>query len=134
MLGYKLYNGLKAEVEVKKREKFKANEDFILSTMSQEEYQVKTFMLNEQINLLNNLAEKELDRLEHLKDREKEEAIYNRWAIVTQGKGGLVEIGNLGWFTEDCEELFILDYCKEKGIEIVKNEVYEERVRIVESK
>ena len=134
MLGYKLYNGLKAEVEVKEREKFKAKEDFILSTMSQEEYQIKTFMLNEQINLLNNLAEKELDRLEHLKDKGKEMAVHHRWAIMTQGKDGLKEIGNLGWFTEDCEELFILDYCKEKGIEIMKNEVYEEVVRIVETK
>ena len=134
MLGYKLYNELKAEVEIKKQEKNKKDEDFVLNKIDQEEYQIRTFMLNEQINLLNNLARKEFDRLEHLKGEKKDKAILHRWAIMTHGKEGLIEIGNLGWFTEDCEELFILDYCKEKGIKITKNEVYEEVVRIVETK
>ena len=58
MLGYQLYNGLRIEVERKKREKAKASEDFVLNKMSQSEYQIKTFMLNEQINLLDNLAKK----------------------------------------------------------------------------
>lgn len=134
MIGYRLYNGLKAEIEVKKREKFKAKEDFILDTMSQEEYQIKTFMLNEQINLLNNLAEKELDRLEHLKEIKKDDKRYYRWAIITAGKKGPEEIGNLGWFTGDCDEKYILRYCRDKGIRIIKNEVYEEKVQIMESK
>jgi len=134
MIGYRLYNELKSQAEVKKREKFKAKENFILDTMSQEEYQIKTYMLNEQINLLDNLAEKELDRLEHLKEIKKDSRRYYRWAIVTAGKEGPDEIGNLGWFTGDCDEKYILGYCKEKGIEITKNEVYEEKVQIMESK
>ena len=136
MIGYKLYNELKSQAEIKKREKYKANEDFILGTMGQEEYQIKTFMLNEQINLLNNLARQELDRLGHLlgKDIKKDSRRYYRWAIVTPGKEGPDEIGDLGWFTGDCDEKYILKYCKEKGIKIIKNEVYEEKVQIMESK
>ena len=132
MLGYKLYNELRIEVERKKAEKRKTTEEFISSLMSQKEYQIKTFMLNEQINLLNNLAEKEFDRLEHLKRKGKRDTQrFYRWAIMTDGKEGSQEIGNLGWFTGDCDEAYILEYCKEKGIKIVKNEIYREWVEIV---
>lgn len=133
MIGYKLYNELKAQVEVKKGEKNKASEDFVIGKMSQQEYQIKSFMLNEQINLLNNLAKKELDRLEHLKKKKKDTQKFYRWAIMTDGKEGPKEIGNLGWFTGDCDETYILEYCKEKGIKITKNEVYREWVEMVES-
>jgi len=51
---------------------------------------------------------------------------WHRWAIMKDGK----EIGNLGWFTEDCEELYILDHCKEKDISIGEGE----EVKIVEAK
>lgn len=131
MLGYQLYNELKIQVERKKREKAKASEDFVLNKMSQSEYQIKTFMLNEQINLLDNLAKKEMDRLEHLKRRKKDTQMFYRWAIMTDGKEGPKEIGNLGWFTGGCDEPYILEYCKEKGIKIIKNEVYREWVEIV---
>ena len=133
MLGYQLYNELKAQVESKKGEKNKASEDFVIGKMGQQEYQIKTFMLNEQINLLNDLAKKELDRLEHLKKKEKNPQRFYRWAIMTHGKEAPKEIGNLGWFTGDCDEGYILKYCKEKGIKITKNEVYREWVEIVES-
>lgn len=131
MLGYQLYNGLKAEVEVKKKEKHEATEIFLEDKMSQKEYQIKTFMLNEQIDLLNNLAEKELDRLEHLKKKKDDTQQFYRWAIMTDGKEGPKEIGNLGWFTGDCDKAYILKYCKEKGIKIVENEVYREWLEIV---
>ena len=133
MIGYKLYNELKAQVEAKKEENNKASEDFVIGKIGQQEYQIKSFMLNEQINLLNNLAEKELDRLEHLKKKKKDTQRFYRWAIMTDGKEGPKEIGNLGWFTGDCDEKYILKYCKEKGIKITKNEVYREWVEIAES-
>ena len=132
--GYRLYNELKAQVEVKKREQSKATEELLKDKITIIEYQVKTYMQRAQIDLLNKLAGEEWDRLERLKGKGKEMAVHNRWAIMTHGKEGLIEIGNLGWFTEDCEELFVLNYCKEKGIKIMKNEVYEEVVRIVETK
>ena len=133
MIGYQLYNELKAQVEVKKKEKHEATEIFLEEKTGQQEYQIKTFMLNEQINLLNDLAKKELDRLEHLKKKEKNPQRFYRWAIMTHGKEAPKEIGNLGWFTGDCDEGYILKYCKEKGIKITKNEVYREWVEIVES-
>ena len=133
MIGYQLYNELKAQVEVKKKEKHEATEIYLEEKMGQQEYQIKTFMLNEQINLLNDLAKKELDRLEHLKKKKKDTQRFYRWAIMTHGKEAPEEIGNLGWFTGDCDEGYILKYCKGKGIKIIKNEVYREWVEIVES-
>ena len=133
MIGYRLYNELKAQVETKRREKDKASEDFVIGKMSQQEYQIKSFMLNEQIILLKNLAEKELDRLKHLKKKKKDIQRFYRWAIMTDGKDGPKEIGNLGWFTGNCDEKYILKYCKEKGIKITKNEVYREWVERAES-
>ena len=131
MMRYQLYNELEAEIKIKEIEKGKASEQFVLSKMSQEQYQIKTFMLNEQINLLNNLARKEWDRLEHLKRKKDDTQKFYRWAIMTDGKDGPKEVGNLGWFTGGCGEQYILEYCKEKGITITKNEVYREWVEIV---
>ena len=133
MLGYKLYNELKVEIEKKKGEKGETLEQFVLLSMSQEEWQIKTHMLNAQIKLLEELAKKELDRLEHLKKKKKDTRRFYRWAIMTHGKEVPKEIGNLGWFTGDCDEAYILGYCKEKGIKITENEVYKEWVEIVES-
>lgn len=132
-IGYRLYNELKAQIEIKKREQHKATEDLLKDKLTPIEYQIKTYMERAQIDLLNELAEKEFGRLERLKKKEKDDEKFNRWAIMTHGKEGLIEIGNLGWFTGDCEEEYILNYCKEKGIKITKNEVYEELVRIVEN-
>jgi len=128
MRGYRLYNSLKAEIEKKKRERIKISEKFVLDEISQDDFQIKTFMLNEQENLLADLADKELQRIN--KSKESQKGKWNRWAIVAEGK----EIGDLGWFTGDCDESYILKYCRDNDIEIINTDVYKEEVKIVESK
>lgn len=132
MPGYRPYNSLKAEALKKGTEKAKITEDFITDKISQEDFQIKAFMINEQKCLLLDLADKELQRINRNEESQKGE--WNRWAIMTDGKEGLKEIGDLGWFTGDCDAAYIYKYCRDNGIEIIDVEVYREEVKIVETK